>query len=94
MLSRCVRLFAYPYADRTIGFKFRHTCVESADLFHAAVPAAKHLFMYRNAIDWSASWRRFDVNWGALADADVNEVTGSYADFGRSRHDGKGHGCR
>lgn len=74
LLSRCVRLFAYPYADRTIGFKFRHTCVESADLFHAAIPAAKHLFMYRNAIDWSASWRRFDVEWGTLADADVNEV--------------------
>jgi hypothetical protein len=74
LLHDCVRLFASPYADQLVGFKFRHNCVEIADLFHRAFPAAKSLFMYRNAIDWSASWRRLAVETGSTHDVDRAEV--------------------
>lgn len=74
LLCQCVRLFAYPNADQIVGFKFRHSCVEIADLFHRVFPAAKNLFMYRNAIDWSASWRRLAIEGGSIDDVDRDEV--------------------
>lgn len=74
LLHHCVRLFAAPHADKIVCFKFRHNCVEISDLFHRVFPAAKNLFMYRNAIDWSASWRRIALEVGSTDDVDRAEV--------------------
>jgi len=61
LLKHCVTLFAYPVADKTVAFKFRSDCTDIADIFHEAFPTAKNLFLYRNAIDWSASWWRMHL---------------------------------
>jgi hypothetical protein len=42
----------------TYGLKFRNQCVDIMDLFATTFPQSKHLFMYRNALDWVASLNR------------------------------------
>jgi hypothetical protein len=64
LLYHSLRLFAYPYADQIVGFKFKHLSILNANLIHRAFPTAKNLFMYRNAIDWSSSWERIFVDQG------------------------------
>ncbi len=43
----------------TVSFKHLAGCTNIADLHHAAFPQASLLFLYRNALDWAASWQRF-----------------------------------
>jgi hypothetical protein len=64
LLYHSLRLFAYPYADQIVGFKFKHLSILNANLIHRAFPTATNLFMYRNAIDWSSSWERIFVDQG------------------------------
>jgi hypothetical protein len=58
LLTDCFKLFVYPYANDMVVIKHRGECIDIADLFHKAFPSAKNLFMYRQATDWVASWRR------------------------------------
>ncbi len=44
--------------------KLRNQCLDIMDIFIEAFPDAKHLFMYRNAIDWIASLYRLFVQSG------------------------------
>lgn len=44
--------------------KFRNHCSDIMDVFFEAFPNAKHLFMYRNAIDWVSSLYRIIYNTG------------------------------
>ena len=84
LLADSVKLFAYPYADGIVAFKGRGQDTDIADLVHETFPEARCLFLYRNAIDWSASWRRLDIQNGTT---EVN--VGGYRDalramYGRS----------
>ena len=87
LLRQCVRLFAYPFADQTVAFKFRSDCVDIADLFHAAFPAARNIFLYRNAIDWSASWWRMHLEAGGPEVIDITDLRADRAHrTGRTTH--------
>lgn len=44
--------------------KFRNHCADIMDLFAEGFPAAKHLFMYRNGLDWVASLYRIIYKTG------------------------------
>jgi hypothetical protein len=44
--------------------KFRNHCADIMDLFAEAFPTAKHLFMYRNGLDWVASLYRIIYKTG------------------------------
>ncbi len=44
--------------------KFRNHCSDIMDIFFEAFPNAKHLFMYRNAMDWVSSLYRIIYNTG------------------------------
>ena len=45
----------------TYSLKFRNQCVDVIDLYYEAFPQAKHLFLYRNALDWVASIYRMSI---------------------------------
>ncbi|MEM0915212.1 MAG: sulfotransferase [Planctomycetota bacterium] len=69
-----------------VAFKHLAFCTAIADLHHAAFPDAELLFLYRNAIDWAASWQRIlgrdgehDINMGMWLDAmdDYTRCTGA-----------------
>ncbi len=53
--------FKWMFRSQVIGqaqhyvLKLRNQCVDIIDIFAEAFPDAKHIFMYRNAIDWLAS---------------------------------------
>ncbi len=61
LLHDCARLLFRPAvvgnASR-FSLKFRNQCVEIMDLYHAAFPQAKHLFLYRDSVGWVASLYR------------------------------------
>lgn len=44
--------------------KLRNQCVDIMEIYATAFPQAKHLFMYRNGIDWIASLYRLFINGG------------------------------
>lgn len=44
--------------------KFRNHCADIMDVFAEAFPTAKHLFMYRNGLDWVASLYRIIYKTG------------------------------
>ncbi len=58
LLRHCITLSSSPFSDQTVAFKFRSDVTDIADLFHSAFPTAANIFLYRNAIDWCASWHR------------------------------------
>lgn len=53
--------FKWMFRPQAVGqsqhyvLKLRNQCVDIMDIFAEAFPDAKHIFMYRNAIDWLAS---------------------------------------
>lgn len=49
----------------TYGLKFRNQCVEIMDLYAAAFPRARHLFLYRGVLGWTASLERLMSRHGA-----------------------------
>ena len=51
-------------ADRRVLLKFRNQATGIMGLYVDALPSATHLFMYRNVIDWLASFHRLRVNRG------------------------------
>lgn len=55
------------------AIKFRNQCTQIADLFDVAFPGASHLFMYRNAVDWTASFYRLMHRYGVLETIDASE---------------------
>jgi len=51
------------------AFKFRSYVLSVSDLLYQAVPAAKLLFLYRNALTWARSFcRAFGSSDAALED--------------------------
>lgn len=52
----CMRIVFRSWPQHTTGaVKFRLQGVQIIDLMVAAFPQARHVFMYRNAVDWAAS---------------------------------------
>ncbi|MFT7561657.1 MAG: hypothetical protein ACI93R_003586 [Flavobacteriales bacterium] len=86
LLQNCLKLFIYPFADQTVSIKFRSDNIDIAELFHLAFTEAKHIFIYRNAIDWSASWWNILENNGMANDGDVDFIGDSNRIAGRSDH--------
>ncbi|HVU10363.1 MAG TPA: sulfotransferase domain-containing protein [Phototrophicaceae bacterium] len=61
LLRRCVRLTFRPAvtgSTSTYSLKFRNQCVEVMDVYQAAFPQAKHLFLYRGGLSYVASLYR------------------------------------
>lgn len=62
--------YKFMYRPNVVGdatryvLKLRNQCVDIMDIFIDAFPDAKHVFMYRNAIDWIASLYRLFVRSG------------------------------
>lgn len=84
LIRQCFMLFSYPYADQMVSIKFRSQCIELADIFYEIFPTAAQLFLYRNALDWSASWQKLYIQDGATEEnvADFKELRRQYS--GRS----------
>ncbi|MBI1256824.1 MAG: hypothetical protein GC204_05090 [Chloroflexi bacterium] len=64
LLNSCLRIVFRPVVRGqalTYGLKFRNQSVDIIDLYFAAFPQAKHLFIYRNAVDWAASIYRMSI---------------------------------
>lgn len=53
--------------ERALALKFRSRGIEIADLFFAAFPRSRGLFMYRNAEDWARSAARA-FHWSPAAE--------------------------
>jgi hypothetical protein len=59
--------FKFIYRPIVVGdasryaLKLRNQCADIMDVFIEAFPSGKHLFMYRNAMDWLASLYRISV---------------------------------
>ncbi|MEM8679542.1 MAG: sulfotransferase [Planctomycetota bacterium] len=58
LMRSAYRIMMTRYGE-TVSFKQLAPCTSIADLHHAAFPTASCLFLYRNAMDWAASWQRF-----------------------------------
>ena len=63
LLHSCLRIVFRPAVGNasTYSLKFRNQCVDIIDLYVEAFPQAKHLFLYRNALDWVASIYRMSL---------------------------------
>ena len=67
LLRACVAWLARPAIAgeaNQVVIKFRNQAMAALDLYVEALPDAQHLFMYRNVIDWLASFHRLRVNRG------------------------------
>lgn len=67
LLGACVAWLCRPViigANQHSVIKFRNQAAGSMKRYVDALPQANHLFMYRNAIDWLASFHRLRVNRG------------------------------
>lgn len=67
LLRACVAWLCRPAivsAKARIVIKFRNQAAGIMPLYVDALPQAKHIFMYRNVIDWLASFHRLRVNRG------------------------------
>ena len=68
LLLACLRWLCRPAIVRDhdhIVIKFRNQAAGIMDLYLDALPKARHLFIYRNAIDWLASFHRLHVKRAA-----------------------------
>ena len=64
LLRACMRWLCRPAViqdHRRIVIKYRNQATAVMDLYIGALPNARHLFMYRNALDWLASFHRLHV---------------------------------
>ena len=64
LLRACFRWLCRPAIVGEHGhvvIKFRNQAAAIMDLYLEAAPAAQHLFMYRNVLDWLASFHRIHV---------------------------------
>ncbi len=67
LLGACVAWLCRPViigANQHSVIKFRNQAAGSMKRYVDALPQASHLFMYRNVIDWLASFHRLRVNRG------------------------------
>lgn len=67
LLRACYKFVFRPavVAETTrYALKFRNHCADIMDTFAEAFPTAKHLFMYRNGMDWVASLYRIIYKTG------------------------------
>lgn len=67
LLRACVAWLARPAIigeANQVVIKFRNQAMSALDHYLAALPAAQHLFMYRNVIDWLASFQRLRAKRG------------------------------
>lgn len=67
LLRACVAWLARPaiIGDAAkVVIKFRNQAMAVLDRYVEALPEAQHFFMYRNVIDWLASFQRLRVNRG------------------------------
>ena len=67
LLRACVAWLCRPAiagANQHSVIKFRNQAAGTMKRYVDALPQARHLFMYRNAIDWLASFHRLRVNRG------------------------------
>ena len=64
LLHSCLRMVFRPAVvgqAATYSLKFRNQSVDVIDLYYEAFPQAKHLFIYRNGMDWIASIYRMSL---------------------------------
>lgn len=80
LLRTCTRLF-FQMESPDYAIKFRNQCVSIIDLFQNAFPQAKNLFLYRNTIDWSASFYRLITRNGPPPDHSISEALAWFADY-------------
>jgi hypothetical protein len=71
ILSHCLTFCGRSFAGQVVAHKFKHDTVEMAALFQQVRPLGKNLYLYRNAIDWSASWLRINKDLDEYLDAEV-----------------------
>jgi len=92
LLQACYKMMFRPaVVGETTRFvlKFRNHCVDIMDVFAEAFPTAKHLFMYRNGMDWLASLYRIIYKTGrANLRLTVPEAITQHAKyFNRPKHE-------
>ncbi len=67
LLRACVAWLVRPAIsgeEAQVAIKFRNQATAVLEHYVEALPEAQHLFMYRNVIDWLASFQRLRVNRG------------------------------
>lgn len=67
LISAATRFCFRPLPDRpaaAMAIKLHSQCLFQAELYHRAFPAAKFLFLYRDALSWGDSFSRFMQNLG------------------------------
>lgn len=98
-IAACVKLFfaRRPQAERTVlSIKLRSQGIFNAELFRAATPQSRSVFMYRDALGWVNSFYHFiqslgvpdeldhdvrDFTWGFISGDRPLAVLGRYADL-------------
>lgn len=67
--------------SKTCSFKLRNQAVEVIDLLYKAFPEAQHIFLYRNAIDFTSSFYRLFLEGGFTQDQPLEEVVRQIHDY-------------
>lgn len=82
LLRSCLLMQCAPGRTRNAvawAFKFRSLVADMAELFHAVVPEARIVFLYRNAVPWARSFLRFlRVRTPAEAEARLEWLAGMW----------------
>lgn len=81
LLDATVRFLFKPTpvkASATAALKLRSEGTQLVDLYQATFPAAKNLFLYRDAVGWVASFYRVFVREGLAAPIPLDELLSVY----------------
>jgi hypothetical protein len=78
LLSSCLRLQTWPHAASRVVFKLRALETPAIRLFNAVLPGSDNVMIYRNAIDWTASWWRFHLEWCDPMEFTIDEMSARY----------------
>lgn len=69
VIRSCIRMVCKTHDASTYAIKWRSWMIDLADLIQAAFPAARNIFLYRNAEQWANSWYRILMAGGMDYDA-------------------------
>jgi len=74
LLRWSLRMQAWPYADRTIVFKLRHSEFQLLPVIDEVAPENERIMLYRDALAVGASWKQQYSGWGWDRDYSVDEL--------------------
>jgi hypothetical protein len=74
VLRWCLRMQAWPYADRTLVFKLRNSEAPLLPDIDALLPDSPRIMLYRDALAVNGSWKHQYVDWDWDRDYAVEEL--------------------